>query len=570
MNLYRNLKIRTKLISAFLVIILFMLAVGGVGIYDLRGMNKSMDDLYSKRMVPILNISDIKENAYKIRLISVRLLTYQNTIDIAQAEEEITALRENNNTLIEEYSSYDMTAEESALLDEFKLKISAYRSAQESYLAALRVQDMDGAVREFRNISIAGDEMSQTLNELSELNKTLAQETNSENAADYKKTMLLMILVIAAGSLLALLLAFLISGMISKALNILVEFAKKFGEGDLTDQLSVNTKDETGILAASLNKAVANTQTLLKEIAMNSSDMSAYSEELSATSEEVLAQMQNIDSSTHGISEGTQDTSASLEQINASASDILGISKELSNKAAEGDKACREIERRAVEIKESAEKSVELSQSIYREKQAKILGAIEESKVVKEIEVMAKSISKIAEQINLLSLNAAIEAARAGEHGRGFAVVADEVRKLAEESTRNVRSIETIISQVYSAFDNLAVNSREVLSFIDEKVNKDYETVIQTGIQYKEDAQYMTSLVQMFNEGSFTVVESMDQISQAIETVSATSEQTTASSQEITSNISEVSNALEQVAEVAQTQAENAEKLNLLINRFKV
>ena len=570
MNLYRNLKIRTKLISAFLVIILFMLAVGGVGIYDLRGMNKSMDDLYSKRMVPILNISDIKENAYKIRLISVRLLTYQNTIDIAQAEEEITALRENNNTLIEEYSSYDMTAEESALLDEFKLKISAYRSAQESYLAALRVQDMDGAVREFRNISIAGDEMSQTLNELSELNKELAQETNSENAADYKKTMLLMILVIAAGSLLALLLAFLISGMISKALNILVEFAKKFGEGDLTDQLSVNTKDETGILAASLNKAVANTQTLLKEIAMNSSDMSAYSEELSATSEEVLAQMQNIDSSTHGISEGTQDTSASLEQINASASDILGISKELSNKAAESDKACREIEKRAVEIKESAEKSVELSQSIYREKQAKILGAIEESKVVKEIEVMAKSISKIAEQINLLSLNAAIEAARAGEHGRGFAVVADEVRKLAEESTRNVRSIETIISQVYSAFDNLAVNSREVLSFIDEKVNKDYETVIQTGIQYKEDAQYMTSLVQMFNEGSFTVVESMDQISQAIETVSATSEQTTASSQEITSNISEVSNALEQVAEVAQTQAENAEKLNLLINRFKV
>lgn len=570
MNLYRNLKIRTKLISAFLVIILFMLAVGGVGIYDLRGMNKSMDDLYSKRMVPILNISDIKENAYKIRLISVRLLTYQNTIDIAQAEEEITALRENNNTLIEEYSSYDMTAEESALLDEFKLKISAYRSAQESYLAALRVQDMDGAVREFSNISIAGDEMSQTLNELSELNKTLAQEAKSENAADYKKTMLLMILVIAAGSLLALLLAFFISGMISKALNILVEFAKKFGEGDLTDQLSINSQDETGILAASLNKAVANTQTLLKEIAMNSSDMSAYSEELSATSEEVLAQMQNIDSSTHGISEGTQDTSASLEQINASASDILGISKELSNKAAEGDKACREIERRAVEIKESAEKSVELSQSIYREKQAKILGAIEESKVVKEIEVMAKSISKIAEQINLLSLNAAIEAARAGEHGRGFAVVADEVRKLAEESTRNVRSIETIISQVYSAFDNLAVNSREVLSFIDEKVNKDYETVIQTGIQYKEDAQYMTSLVQMFNEGSFTVVESMDQISQAIETVSATSEQTTASSQEITSNISEVSNALEQVAEAAQTQAENAEKLNMLINRFKV
>lgn len=570
MNQYRNLKIRTKLISAFLVIILFMVAVGGMGTLRLNAMNQSMDDLYNKRIIPILNVSDIKENAYKIRLTSVKLLTYNNTMDIDQAEEEIEALRERNNILLEEYTKTSITPEESVLLEEFKNRIAAYRASQESYFAQIRNGNQDLALIEFENMSIAANNMAETLTALSELNKAIAEDVNIENKAEYKKSQLLMIIVIAVGSLFALLLAFLISGMISKSLNLIVDFAKKFGEGDLTDQLSINTKDETGILAASLNKAVSNTQTLLKEISLNSSDMSAYSEELSATAEEVLAQIQNIDNSTHGISEGTQDTSASLEEINASAADILGISKGLSSKAEEGNKATMEIEKRAVEIKENAEKSVELSQSIYKEKQAKILDAIEESKVVKEIEVMAKSISKIAEQINLLSLNAAIEAARAGEHGRGFAVVADEVRKLAEESTRNVLSIENIISQVYSAFDNLAVNSKEVLSFIDEKVNKDYETVIQTGIQYKDDAQYMNSLVQIFNESSLTVVESMDQISQAIETVSATSEQTTASSQEITSNISEVSNALEQVAQVAQTQAENAEKLNVLIQRFKV
>lgn len=334
--------------------------------------------------------------------------------------------------------------------------------------------------------------------------------------------------------------------------------------------MTIYTKDEIGTLASSLNQAVANTQGLLKEISANASDMSASSEELSATTEEVLAQMQSIDESTQGISKGTEDTSASLEEINASGQEISTISNELSNKANDGNASTKEIEHRAVEMKENAQKSIEAAQVIYKEKQAKILEAIEEGKVVKEIEVMAGAISAISEQTNLLALNAAIEAARAGEHGKGFAVVADEVRKLAEESSKTVAKIQTVIKHVYSAFSNLSLNSEEVLKFIDEKVSKDYEMLVTTGIQYKKDAEFMNSLNHEFYSNIQNIANSISEVNKAIESVSATAEETTASSQEISNNVSQAANALEEVVKVSQVQAELAEKLNIMIQKFKV
>ena len=132
-----------------------MIVAGGIDSLRLNAMNHSMDNLYNKRIIPILNISDIKENAYNIRLTSVKLLTNKNTMDIDQAEEEIEALREKNNMLLEEYSSTSLTKEESALLDEFKLKISVYGLAQENYFNELKEQNLEGAVTEFTNISAA-------------------------------------------------------------------------------------------------------------------------------------------------------------------------------------------------------------------------------------------------------------------------------------------------------------------------------------------------------------------------------------------------------------------------------
>jgi len=211
-----------------------------------------------------------------------------------------------------------------------------------------------------------------------------------------------------------------------------------------------------------------------------------------------------------------------------------------------------------------------VANDIYNEKQAEIIAAIKEGEVVQEIELMAKTISDIAGQTNLLALNAAIEAARAGEQGRGFAVVAEEVRKLAEQSANTVTGIQPVIIRVQNAFKNLAQNSSDILKFIDEKVNPDYEFMVQIGNQYAQDATDIGKTVEVLASTSEQMSASTEQVNRAIENVGAVIQEATSNSQEIANNIEETAKAVNQVAQIAQTQAELALNLNALVSRFKV
>ena len=567
MGWYLNLKIRTKLISAFLIITLFVVAVGTVGSINIKAMKDEMTAMYYQRLIPIQQLGIVKSNVLKIR---IALLTHQDHTDINDVRNEILSLRVENDGLMESYTSTYMTEAEKELISIFMEHLKGYRVVQNQFLTNIENGNLYAAAFDQGHLREFGDKVEKSLVDLVNLNTQIAEEINQNNNIKYQQLQNFMRISILGAAVLALLLGIILSGFITNSLKKIVSFAQDFGNGDLTGQLNIKTKDEIGILASSINQAVTNTQALLKEIAINASDMSASSEELSATTEEVLAQIQNIDESTRGISQGIEDTSASLEEISASGQEISAISVELANIAQEGSISSQEIEQRAINMKSSAEKSIEAAQAMYKEKQDKILKAIEEGSVVKEIEVMASAISTISEQTNLLALNAAIEAARAGDHGRGFAVVAEEVRKLAEESARTVAKIQSVIKQVYSAFSYLSENAEEVLKFIDEKVNKDYEMLVNTGIQYEKDAEFIGSLIENFNRNVQTIAEAISEASQAIESVSATTEETTASSHEISNNVSQAAHALDEVAKVSQSQAELAEKLNGMLQRFKV
>lgn len=378
------------------------------------------------------------------------------------------------------------------------------------------------------------------------------------------------ILLLGIVVIVVIVVAVVFSRMICNPIKKLCGVAIAISEGDLTREVEVTSNDEVGILQASIQKMSGDLRKIICDVQEDSQEVSASAQTLGATVEEINAQVQGVNSATGEIASGMEETSAAIEEINSSGAEILNLSLGLAESADVGQKNALEIASRAEKMKENAEQSRSEAIRIYEMRQKDIKNAIEKSKVVEDIRVMSDSIQQISEQTNLLALNAAIEAARAGEHGKGFAVVAEEVRKLAEESKNTVIQIDELVREVNEAFDDLSVNSAEILKFIDAKVIKDYEVLVQTGEQYLSDSQFVKETMTEFMNQFETINESITQVNEAIENVASVVEEATASSVTISGSTEDVSKAIDEISEVATDQSELAENLNEKISRFTV
>ncbi|HBK67754.1 MAG TPA: methyl-accepting chemotaxis protein, partial [Firmicutes bacterium] len=181
-------------------------------------------------------------------------------------------------------------------------------------------------------------------------------------------------------------------------------------------------------------------------------------------------------------------------EVNASSQEMAASVNQFAERADDGLSRTQEIKGRASNLSSDAITSQQAAKQMYAEIREQMSQAIADMHVVNNINELAQTISSIAAQTNLLSLNAAIEAARAGEAGRGFAVVAEEVRKLAAHSGEAVANIGELIAEVQQASERLVASSNRLLDFINDTVNPDYELIVKTGEQYLDDAAVLSEI----------------------------------------------------------------------------
>ena len=196
--------------------------------------------------------------------------------------------------------------------------------------------------------------------------------------------------------------------------------------------------------------------------------------------------------------------------------------------------------------------------------------SIENAKVVSSIEEMANVISEIADQINLLSLNASIEAARAGEAGKGFAVVASEIGSLATSTAEAVGQIQNTISQVQNAFDSLTKDAQNMLGFVVNDVTPDYSNFVEVAKQYGEDAASIERTAENISKMSDNIKQIMQEVTAAVQSIAEATQDTTEVSGNMTEKVVVVADHVDNVSEMAEKEDVIARKLTGVVSRFKL
>ena len=571
-KLLNNLKIASKLILSFICIAAFTGVIGYIGIHNMDKLNTNAKLMYEYNFKSIEILSELKQN-YSVISADLITLCYKDGIGIGEIKDtsnDVQDLFKKNTELLDIYKDELLKESQKDTFESIETYAKEYSDVGNIICNFVAKGDYKSATGGIIISSKTRQTLFNSLDLIINMNTDEAAWTSENNTIRYIDSRITVILITIFVFIVAIVFGILMSLAISRQLKKIVIFSKALGDGDLTQKVDVKFKDEIGEVARALNKAKDNIKLLISEIVNSSSEVSSTSRGLSTTVEEVFSIMKNVSNTTEQIAKGMQDLSAATEEVSASAGGIVNATNGLSNKANNSFKSATEIKRRAVEIKEKAIQNIEQGNKIYEENRMNILKAIEDRKIVQEVKIMADSIGDIAEQTNLLALNAAIEAARAGEMGKGFAVVAEEVRTLAEQSSGAVASIQGMVYKVQEAFDNLSNSGQEVLNYLENSVKPSYELLKNTGVQYEKDAEFVNNIASDIYNSSEQMKEVINQINLALGSLSDTAVESAAGSEEILASINEITLAVDEVVKSSQGQAETAQNLSELSQKFTI
>jgi methyl-accepting chemotaxis protein len=551
MTILSNLPIKLRLTLIVGLAILSSLVIGALGLTGLHKADDSVSELYHVTIQHVHTMGVIAEHLQDIRNQMLLSLQHDPSSELAakhnhplemhtdRAAKDIDEVNEHVN----EFAATDLSPEERSLLADFKEVWSKMvEQGVEPMTRALKSNQYNQAsslVLEVINPNF--DKAVKTIDRLSEIQMAESKEMFDQTDAEYHSMFSIISTTLVVSALLCVVLAYLTIAGISRAVKQIDLAAVRLSEGDLSARVDYSSRDEMGHIAKAVNRVAETFNNTVHEVKEAVSRLASAAEETSVVTAQTTA----------GINQQMNETSqvaTAINQMNATV-------HEVAHNAVNAATAAKEADTTFLQGKQVIDGVIEAIGNLAREVESAATVIQDLEKESKSIVSVLDVIKGIAEQTNLLALNAAIEAARAGEQGRGFAVVADEVRTLAGRTQESTQEIEEMISRLQAGSNNAV------------RAMASGKEMTQVGV---EKAGAAGEALQAINTAVEHITSMNTQIASAAEEQSAVTEEINRSIMSINEVSEQTATGAQQTSAASDELARLAEQLKDVVNHFKV